>query len=524
MLPDGGRLDFRALLDAVADPVMIHDRDTKDILWANRAASEVYGCSPEELVKLTYEAFAPADPSYSLEAVRAHMERSLFRDHHTFEWRIRNRAGDEFPIEAAATYVTWDGVCVIMMQFRNITDRKAKELKLRGAELRFHELMQDLAEGVCIVSATGRIEFLTPSASRLLGYEHGALVGSCIHDLLDARTRRQILMRFSHPTSEAGSIRYRIRHATGSWRWHDATYRYVEIENDVSGFLFHFRDITERIAAEKAAREKERMLEYLARYNAMGEMATAIAHELSQPLAAAQNYIEGGARRLARDIGERDEVLRGLRHACVQVDRATQIVRSIRDYVVKLELTRDTVDLNDILNEVRYFVELRARQASVRVNWYLTELPLAISCERVLIGQVILNLAFNAIDEMAELRAVRRLLRIATTLDERHAIVRVEDRGRGLPAGRESKMFDGFFSSKKTGHGIGLALCQNIVSKHGGTIWAEPAKQMGAVFAVKLPLATGAPVTEPLPAPTALAHSRPRARQAATPARKRSPQ
>jgi C4-dicarboxylate-specific signal transduction histidine kinase len=125
---------------------------------------------------------------------------------------------------------------------------------------------------------------------------------------------------------------------------------------------------------------------------------------------------------------------------------------------------------------------------SVRVAWSISELPLMIRCERVLVGQVIINLAFNAIDAMAEVPAARRLLRIASSPDGDHVLVRVEDRGRGLPIGREQKMFDGFFSTKKAGNGIGLSLCQNIVSKHGGTIWAEQGKQVGAVFLVKLPL------------------------------------
>jgi C4-dicarboxylate-specific signal transduction histidine kinase len=125
---------------------------------------------------------------------------------------------------------------------------------------------------------------------------------------------------------------------------------------------------------------------------------------------------------------------------------------------------------------------------AVRVAWSVSDLPLTVRCERVLIGQVIINLAFNAIDAMADVPTERRVLRIESSLDGDHVLVRVEDHGRGLPIGREQKMFDGFFSTKKAGSGIGLSLCQNIISKHGGTIWAEQGKQVGAVFLVKLPL------------------------------------
>lgn len=486
--PAADRVDFCALLDACADSVAIHDATNKSILWANRAATDAYGYSLEELLVLDYSEIAPADKTRTREAANGEIDQALFKDHHTFEWVIRRKSGEEIPIEATATYVPWGATRAIMVQFRDITDRKRTEMRLKRHELRFREFMQDLAEGVCIVSADGRIEYLSPSADRLLGYEQHSILGTRFYDLLDARTERQILARFARRTPDIRSMRYRVRHADGSSRWHEATYRYVELEDDLSGFLLHFRDITANVAADKAAREQEKMLEYLARHNAMGEMAAAIAHELSQPLAAAQNYIEGGARRIPQDLPEREELEWGLGHARLQIDRAAEIIRSVREYAVKHELTREVIDINDVLNEVRYFIELRARQMSVRVAWGVSDLPLPIRCERVLIGQVVINLAFNAIEAMAEVPAMRRLLRISSHLDENDVLVRVEDRGRGLPIGREQKMFDGFFSTKKAGNGIGLSLCQNIISKHGGTIWAERGQQAGAVFLIRLPL------------------------------------
>lgn len=481
-------IDFQALMDASTDAVLLHDPATRRIIWANRAAANAYGVPSEELSRHGFLELSSAGLRFTQQTLDEELARALERDHHTFEWSIRTRNGDEFPIEASATYVRFEASAAIMIQFRDITERKLAELTLQRHELKFREFMQDLAEGVCIVSRDGVIRYFSASASRLLGYSQDQIAGSQLTDLLDGRGRRQFQVRLTDPRPEVRMLRYRIRHADGSWRWHDANYRYVEIDAELSGFLLHFRDITDGMEAEKRAREKEKMLEFLARHTAMGEMAAAIAHELSQPLAATQNYIEGALRRLARDATQHAEIMQGLRHATTQVDRATEIVRSVRGYVVKLELSRDVVDLNDILSEVRYFVELRARQMSVRVTWHLSDEPLIVSCERVLIGQVILNLAFNAIDAMTGLPAVRRLLRLSTVADGVHALVRVEDRGRGLPIGREQKMFSGFFSTKKTGNGIGLSLCQNIVSKHDGTIWAEPAKDVGAVFCVRLPL------------------------------------
>ncbi|MGH8396583.1 MAG: ATP-binding protein, partial [Pseudomonas sp.] len=104
------------------------------------------------------------------------------------------------------------------------------------------------------------------------------------------------------------------------------------------------------------------------------------------------------------------------------------------------------------------------------------------------IGQVILNLAFNAIEEMSELPVERRVLRLHACRDGNVARLSVEDCGRGIQAVAREKIFDGFFSSKVGGNGIGLALCKNIIGRHQGDIWAQNLEPCGAVFSFSLPL------------------------------------
>jgi two-component system sensor kinase FixL len=109
-------------------------------------------------------------------------------------------------------------------------------------------------------------------------------------------------------------------------------------------------------------------------------------------------------------------------------------------------------------------------------------------CERILIGQVILNLAFNAIDALAHMPLPRRQLHLATLQDGTQALVQVIDRGPGVPADAHGRLFDGFSSSKVGGNGIGLTLCKNIVTRHGGQIWAKPVAQGGLECCFSLPL------------------------------------
>jgi C4-dicarboxylate-specific signal transduction histidine kinase len=219
----------------------------------------------------------------------------------------------------------------------------------------------------------------------------------------------------------------------------------------------------------------------------MGEMATAIAHELSQPLAAVRNFIEGAIRRLEQ-AGSVEDTIWGLRSADRQAEHAALIIKSVREYIVKREPTETRADLRDILTEVAYFIELRARDAGVRVHIVQPKSPLFVLCERVLIGQVVLNLAFNAIDALADVDAERRDLTLACTEQEGRALVSVMDNGPGVPAETHGRLFDGFSSSKVGGNGIGLSLCKSIVTRHLGAIWAQPVAGGGLECCFALPV------------------------------------
>jgi two-component system, LuxR family, sensor kinase FixL len=211
------------------------------------------------------------------------------------------------------------------------------------------------------------------------------------------------------------------------------------------------------------------MLEYAGRYNAMGEMATAIAHELSQPLAAVRNFIEGAIQRLAQ-ADAIESAIWGLRAADRQAEHAAHIIKSVREFIVKREPAETHADLRDVLADVAYFIQLRARDEGVTVRIEQCSKPLPIRCERVLIGQVILNLAFNAVEALTGAKTSTRIVTLATAMNEETAELHVIDNGPGVPDDALERLFDGFSSSKAGGNGIGLSLCKNIVSRHEGRI------------------------------------------------------
>ncbi|WP_062611318.1 sensor histidine kinase [Caballeronia calidae] len=477
--------DFHRLLDALTQCVLLHDAKTKAIVWANRAACVALGFSVEELLPLKAHDMTRDDIRYRREIAVNAMDRSVTDGPQSYEWCYRSRAGVDMLSEAIATYVPLSERAVVMVQFRDISAEEAMRQKLRRYEARLREYMQDLGEGVAVLTPRGKVGFISESGRRVLGVASDAPLGVAL-DYCTKEDRDRLIAQLRSATRQHSTPaqRYAITRRDGAKRWLRITCRRIDIED---GILVHFRDISDEVAIEEARRNEARMLEYAGRYNAMGEMSTAIAHELSQPLAAVRNFIEGAIQRLSQPDSI-DSAIWGLRAADRQAEHAAHIIKSVREFIVKREPVESEADLRDVLADVAYFIQLRARDEGVTVRIEQWREPLPIRCERVLVGQVILNLAFNAVEALAGAKPSTGIVTLATAKNGTAAELHVIDNGPGVPDDALDRLFDGFSSSKAGGNGIGLSLCKNIVSRHEGRIWAQRAAGGGLECCFALPL------------------------------------
>ncbi|MEU9454539.1 PAS domain S-box protein [Streptomyces sp. NPDC048277] len=483
--------DLGRLFAALQHCVLVHDAATKEILWANPAACEVLGFTLDELRPLKAPDMSSNARQYAREIGVAWLQRAVDEGTGVIEWCYRSKSGQDILTEAIAIRVDLDRGPVVMVQFRDIAEEKATRLDLFRTEGRLHAFLRNLDEGIVVLDDAGGMQFASLSAGRLLGRDPEDLVGADFTGFL-APDSAAVLRDVLASTSRGGlprDARYRLAvpgGADGTARWFAARCQYIDIENDLSGLLLLFHDITDKVRTEEEHHRDAQYLNHLARYNAMGDMAMAIAHEVSQPIAAAHNFVAGVRGRL--DGGDVDQLNWGLESATRQLDRAALILSSLRKYVVRLEQSKQLADLNGIVGDCAYFVDVRAQQNAVALRWELAQDPLPVHCETVLIGQVVMNLAFNAVEEMARWPAEERSVTVATRRDGPYAEVEVRDNGQGLSAFPSGSVFDGAFSSKENGHGIGLALSHRIITRHGGSIEAHENTPRGAVFRFRLPL------------------------------------
>ncbi len=237
-------------------------------------------------------------------------------------------------------------------------------------------------------------------------------------------------------------------------------------------------------SAHEDARRRREELEHAGRLAVMGEMASSLAHEINQPLAAIANYARGCQRRLAQGQ-DMDEVTEGLEAIAVQSERAAAMIRRIRSFVRKRPAESRLFDLNQAAAETLDLFESVAHRRNVLVTRDLfTPLP-AIRGDRLQIEQVIMNLLQNAADAMEN--SPDRHLRLTTRDRDDRVELSVSDSGPGLSGDARSHLFEAFFTTKPDGLGLGLSLSRSIIDAHGGHLWADDTGGNGATFRFVLP-------------------------------------
>ncbi len=249
------------------------------------------------------------------------------------------------------------------------------------------------------------------------------------------------------------------------------------------------RDITEQKSTQKKLLGLQEELIHLSRWNTMGMLASTIAHELSQPLTAAMNYIRAAHRTLG--ALDQPEALRArdfLDKAANETKLAGGIMRTLREFIEKRKTNRAIDDLNKIVEETVVLGAAGSADVKAMLRTQLRgDLP-AIFVDKIQIQQVILNLVRNAVDAMSN--SERRELIVATGMDEPgHVCVTVSDTGPGIAPDVMAKLFQPFVTTKENGMGVGLTICQSIVEAHDGKIWGETNDGGGATFRFRLPIA-----------------------------------
>jgi two-component system sensor kinase FixL len=485
---------LRAVIDTAVDGIVIIDGGGIVQLF-NQGCERLFGYTADEVVGRNVKMLMPSPYAD---------EHDEYLHHHqdTGEKRIigkgrnvkgRRADGSVFPMylsvgevlqtEAGPSYV---GI------IRDTTEQHALEATLREQAERLRSILETVPDAIIVIDEAGLIESFSPAAERLFGWSAAEVTGQNVSMLMPSpyREGHDAYLHRYRTTGERRIIGIG-RIVVGQRRDGSTFPMELEVgEMKAAGrraFTGFVRDLTEREDADRRLQELQSELLHVARLSDMGQMASALAHELNQPLTAVSNWMTAARRTLKVQVPDAPAAISEFMDKAIdQAERAGQIIRRLRNFVERGETERNAEDINKVVEEAAALAMVGAKESSVRASFdFAAGLP-PVWIDKIQVQQVVTNLVRNALEAMSE--SPRRRLSLSTGLAEDGMVeVSVVDSGPGLPADVASRLFQPFTTTKEKGMGLGLSISRSIIDNMGGRLTAKPNPEGGLIFAFTLP-------------------------------------
>jgi PAS domain S-box-containing protein len=376
-----------------------------------------------------------------------------------------------------------------------VAERRARTSALRESELRFRS-MADNAPVLIWVSGQDKLrtfvsrtwrDFTGRTPEEELG--NGWTVG--IHP--DDRERCLAAYVGACDAQREFTLEYRVRGRDGEYRWIlDKGVPRLAPDGTFLGYIGCADDISERKLAEAEAAQYRERLAHVVRLHTAGEMSAALAHEITQPLGAIENYALAARRRAREQPPDLSRVADLLDKLIGQATRAGDVVTRMRGMVQRHELEPKEIDVERAVRECVEMVKMDCDLREIRIEVRAAGGLPAVVADEIHLQQVILNLLRNAMEavELPQPGVARQITIEVGRAGAGAVSVAVADRGPGIAEDELERVFEPFFSTKPQGLGIGLAICRKLIEAHGGALWAAHNPGGGAVFRFTLPVAT----------------------------------
>ncbi len=491
---DGRGEHFRVRIEGFGVGTWDLDLSTRELEWSEMA-KRLFGIERDSPV--TYDLFLsllqPADRERVAQAIGRAAESGGGFD---LSFSVGGASGKGHWIRARAGVIRDDSGVPRHLSgiFLDIDEEKRVEEALRSQENHLRSILETVPDAMIVIDSRGIMQLFSSAAERLFGYTKREAIGQNVSILMpepDQSRHDSYLARYlrTHDPHIIGIGRI----VTGKRRDGTTFPMHLSVGQTQRGdepyFTGFVRDLTEHQQTQARLQELQSELVHVSRLSAMGEMASALAHELNQPLAAISNYMKGSRRLLAGSADPNvGKIESAMDRAAEQAVRAGQIIRRLRDFVARGESEKRVESLSKLIEEAGALGLAGARDQNVQLRFNLNPAADLVLADRVQIQQVLVNLFRNALEAMAQ-SPRRELVVTNTNVADDMIEVEVSDTGSGFQDDVVPNLFQTFFTTKETGMGVGLSISRSIIEAHGGRMWAESNESGGATFRFTLPAA-----------------------------------
>jgi two-component system sensor kinase FixL len=395
---------------------------------------------------------------------------------------------DEGSIVGAIAFILVGVIVTVGGEWFQRARRTAEHVNQAVAQREAHlrSILETVPDAMVVIDEAGLMRDFSHAAERLFGWTAAEVAGRNVSMLMPSPYREEhdsYLQRY-YRTGERRIIG--VGRVVVGERKDGSTFPMELAVGEMRGggeryFTGFVRDLTERQQTETRLQELQTELVHVSRLTALGEMASALAHELNQPLSAIANYLKGSKMLMERDPIPADRVGDAMNRAADEALRAGQIIRRLRDFVARGETERSVESLPKMIEEASALALVGAKEHSILVRFDFDRDVDLVLADKVQVQQVVLNLIRNAVDAMME-SPKRDLTVLVRPTDDNMALVSVCDSGPGISPEIADQLFQPFITTKRTGMGVGLSISRTIIEAHGGRIWAEPNAGGGTIF------------------------------------------